>query len=171
MHKIARGRPAAGLTLITACFFALSVNYSPAEDASSDNATPAQTDGTKKSKQREKIVKSDVEWRKQLSRKQFEVTRRGGTERAFANRYWKHKAKGTYLCVCCDLPLFPSATKYKSGTGWPSFYAPIDKENIATKVDRKLFSKSGRKFCAAAATRTWDTSSRMVPGLPACVTA
>jgi len=86
-----------------------------------------------------KIVKSDKEWRKQLSRKAFDVTRRGATETARTGRYWSHKAKGTYLCVCCDLPLFPSSTKYKSGTGWPSFYAPLKKEHIATKKDYKLF--------------------------------
>lgn len=85
-----------------------------------------------------KIMKSDREWRKLLSRKQFEVARKGGTERAFTGRYWKHKVDGTYQCVCCQLDLFPSTTKYKSGTGWPSFFAPVKKEHIAAKVDRKL---------------------------------
>ena len=85
-----------------------------------------------------KIVKSDKEWRKQLSRKQYEVARQAGTERAFTGRYWRHKAKGTYQCICCKLDLFPSKTKFKSGTGWPSFYAPSKKEHIAAKVDYKL---------------------------------
>lgn len=89
-------------------------------------------------KRPEKIIKSEREWRKQLSRKQFEVTRKAGTERAFTGRYWRHKAKGTYQCVCCELDLFPSGSKFKSGTGWPSFYAPAKKEHITAKVDYKL---------------------------------
>lgn len=94
-----------------------------------------------------KIIKSDKEWRKQLSRKQFEVTRRAATERARTGRYWSMKAKGTYHCVCCELPLFPSTTKFKSGTGWPSFYAPVQKEYIAQKVDRKLFYTRVEVLC------------------------
>lgn len=86
----------------------------------------------------QKIVKSTKEWRKQLSRKQFEVTRQGATERAFTGRYWKHKAKGTYQCICCELDLFGSETKFKSGTGWPSFFAPKKKEHIAARVDHKM---------------------------------
>ena len=85
-----------------------------------------------------KVRKSDQEWRKQLSRKQFEVTRRAATERARTGRYWNHKAKGTYKCICCDLPLFSSKTKFKSGTGWPSFWAPVDDDFIGKKYDRKL---------------------------------
>lgn len=100
-------------------------------------------EGTTETKSQEydltKIVKSEKEWRKQLSRKAFDVTRRGATETARTGRYWNHKVTGTYLCVCCDLPLFPSSTKYKSGTGWPSFFAPLKPEHIATKTDYKLF--------------------------------
>lgn len=106
--------------------------------ASSPSATESEGVVEKK-KKLEKIVKSDKEWRKQLSRKQFAVTRRGETETARTGRYWRHKAKGVYLCVCCDLPLFDSKTKYKSGTGWPSFFAPIDKDHIGKRIDRKLF--------------------------------
>jgi len=85
-----------------------------------------------------KIVKSDIQWRKQLSRKQYFVTREGGTERAFTGRYVRHKAKGNYKCICCDEPLFHSSTKFKSGTGWPSFYAPIDDKQIEKRLDRGL---------------------------------
>ena len=71
-----------------------------------------------------KVVKSEEEWKKILTPQQFEVTRKEGTEVAFTGEYWDSKKKGIYHCVCCDLPLFSSETKYKSGTGWPSFYAP-----------------------------------------------
>jgi peptide-methionine (R)-S-oxide reductase len=84
----------------------------------------------------EKIVKSDREWRRQLTPMQYKVARQGGTERAFTGKYWKNKQEGTYLCVCCDLELFSSTTKFKSGTGWPSFYAPVDKEHVTEKIDR-----------------------------------
>lgn len=96
----------------------------------------------------EKIRKSDKEWKKQLSRKQYEVTRQAGTERAFTGKYWKHKVAGTYQCVCCGLDLFPSKAKYKSGTGWPSFYAPVDKKHIAAKVDNKFFYSRTEVLCA-----------------------
>src|SRR4051812_32884565 len=72
----------------------------------------------------EKVVKSDQEWRQQLSAEQYKVTRRGGTERAFTNRYWDCKEDGTYRCVCCGQPLFDSEAKYDSGTGWPSYFEP-----------------------------------------------
>jgi peptide-methionine (R)-S-oxide reductase len=73
----------------------------------------------------EKIVKSDAEWREILTSQQYYVTREGGTEAAFTGEYWDHKGNGAYVCVCCDTPLFSSETKYKSGTGWPSFWEPI----------------------------------------------
>lgn len=82
-----------------------------------------------------KIVKSDEEWKKQLSDIQYHVTREAGTETAFTGQYWDNKKEGIYTCVCCDLPLFSSKTKYKSGTGWPSFYAPIKERNVTEKVD------------------------------------
>jgi peptide-methionine (R)-S-oxide reductase len=83
----------------------------------------------------EKINKSDKEWRKQLSPEQFHVTREHGTERAFTGEYWNSKAKGTYACVCCGEPLYSSETKFDSGTGWPSFWAPVRDESIATNTD------------------------------------
>lgn len=83
----------------------------------------------------EKIVKSDEEWKKQLTDIQYHVTRESGTEQAFTGKYWDNKKEGVYTCICCDLPLFSSKTKYKSGTGWPSFYAPIDENHVTEKVD------------------------------------
>jgi peptide-methionine (R)-S-oxide reductase len=79
--------------------------------------------------------RSDAEWRAQLSELQYHVTRQQGTEPPFANAYYAHKAAGQYHCICCDRPLFSSAHKFDSGTGWPSFYAPTDAESVATTED------------------------------------
>jgi peptide-methionine (R)-S-oxide reductase len=75
-------------------------------------------------------------WRQKLTPEQFRITRQGGTERAFTGEYWNHKATGTYHCVCCDAPLFSSATKFESGTGWPSFWDGVNPAAISTLVDR-----------------------------------
>ena len=84
----------------------------------------------------EKIEKTDAAWRSQLTPQQYEVTRLKGTERAFSGEYWNNKQAGTYTCVCCGLPLFSSSTKFRSGTGWPSFWMPGDQKHVATAVDR-----------------------------------
>lgn len=91
---------------------------------------------------------SKVDWKSKLTADQFYVTRKEGTERPFENEYWDNKREGTYQCVCCGLPLFSSETKYKSGTGWPSFYQPLDKKNVGEKVDRSLFSTRTETHCA-----------------------
>ena len=83
----------------------------------------------------EKIKKTDEEWRKQLTREQFEVTRRKGTERAFTGKYHANHEDGIYSCVCCGTALFDAKTKFESGTGWPSFWAPIAEENVAKETD------------------------------------
>ncbi len=85
-----------------------------------------------------KIVKTDDEWRKQLSPISFEVTRRAGTELAFTGAYWNLHEKGLFRCICCDTALYSSETKFDSGTGWPSFWAPIAKENISQGDDESL---------------------------------
>ena len=82
-----------------------------------------------------KIVKSDEEWRKQLSPAAFEIARRAGTEPAFTGEYWNLHESGLFRCVCCDTALFSSKTKFDSGTGWPSFWEPIAKENIEEIAD------------------------------------
>src|SRR5580658_9112487 len=86
----------------------------------------------------EKIVKSNAEWKKQLTAEQFDVTRHEGTEPAFTGKYAKNHDAGIYRCICCATALFNSDTKFESGTGWPSFWAPIAKENITTHTDRSF---------------------------------
>jgi peptide-methionine (R)-S-oxide reductase len=82
-----------------------------------------------------KIVKSEAEWQRQLPEKVFIITRKAGTERAFSGAYWNLHTEGLYRCICCDTALFDSATKFESGTGWPSFWQPISKGNIAESTD------------------------------------
>lgn len=96
----------------------------------------------------EKVVKPDAEWRKLLSPEQYQVTRKKGTERAFTGVYWNTKERGTYRCVCCGLDLFRSETKYDSGTGWPSFWEPVAKENVRTESDYGFFSKRTEVLCS-----------------------
>jgi peptide-methionine (R)-S-oxide reductase len=85
-----------------------------------------------------KVVKTEAEWRKQLSPSAFDITRRADTELAFTGQYWNVHDRGLYRCVCCDNALFSSDTKFDSGTGWPSFWAPIAAENVRTTNDMTL---------------------------------
>jgi len=96
-----------------------------------------------------KILKSDDEWRAQLTPEQYRVTRRKGTERAFTGEHWDEHRPGTYRCVCCGAPLFDAATKFDSGTGWPSFWAPLSGESVAERDDRALFMRRTEVVCAA----------------------
>jgi peptide-methionine (R)-S-oxide reductase len=95
----------------------------------------------------EKIVKTDEEWRQQLTPEQYRVTRHKGTETAFTGEYWNNKHDGVYQCVCCGLPLFDSGAKFDSGTGWPSFWKPATEENVATKSDRSWFMARTEVLC------------------------
>jgi peptide-methionine (R)-S-oxide reductase len=97
---------------------------------------------------RDKIVKTDDEWREQLTPAQYHVTREHGTERAFTGPNWDSKTKGTYTCICCDAPLFRSETKFDSGTGWPSFWQPITPDAVAEKEDRSWFMRRTEILCA-----------------------
>jgi peptide-methionine (R)-S-oxide reductase len=96
----------------------------------------------------EKIKKTDEEWRKQLTEEQFYVARKKGTERAFTGAYWDHHENGLYRCVCCGNELFSSETKFDSGTGWPSFWAPIGEGNVETEQDNSFFMQRTEVLCA-----------------------
>lgn len=95
-----------------------------------------------------KLAKSDADWRKQLTPEQYHVTREHGTERAFSHPYWQEKSEGMYKCVCCGAPLFCSDTKYNSGTGWPSFYAPAGNGALSEHEDRKFLMRRTEVRCA-----------------------
>ncbi len=96
----------------------------------------------------DKIVKSAADWRAQLTDIQFHVAREHGTERAFTGEYWDTKTPGTYRCVCCGQPLFSSDAKYDSGTGWPSFWAPVNDSAVALRDDRSLFMLRTEVLCS-----------------------
>ncbi len=96
----------------------------------------------------EKVVKTDEEWKKHLTPEQFEVARKKGTERAFSGEYWDNHETGVYRCACCGAELFASETKFDSGTGWPSFWAPLKLENVATSTDRDHMMKRTEVLCA-----------------------
>ncbi|MGI8990589.1 MAG: peptide-methionine (R)-S-oxide reductase MsrB [Bryobacteraceae bacterium] len=95
----------------------------------------------------EKVVLSDAEWKKRLSKGEFNVARRAGTEIPFTGRYWNNHEKGLYRCVCCDNALFSSDTKFESGTGWPSFWQPIDRQNIETALDTSYGTRRNEVKC------------------------
>ena len=95
-----------------------------------------------------KVTKTETEWKELLTPEQFHVTRQKGTERAFTGEYHKTKDKGVYQCVCCGNDLFKSQAKFDSGTGWPSFWEPVAKENIRMETDTSLFMKRVEVVCA-----------------------
>jgi peptide-methionine (R)-S-oxide reductase len=95
-----------------------------------------------------KVVKSEGEWREQLTPEQYKVVREHGTERAFSHNLNVEKREGTYHCVACGQSLFDASTKYESGSGWPSFFAPIAEEAVGTKTDRSLFMSRTEVHCS-----------------------
>ncbi len=134
-----------GSTVVALCLlvaaFACSVESEPTTSGSAVNPTADQTMNEQSNQEQtadgpgEKIVKSDDEWRKILTKDQFRVTRESGTERAFSGQYWETTTPGRYNCVCCDLPLFASETKFESGCGWPSFYQPLEGARLVEITD------------------------------------
>ena len=95
-----------------------------------------------------RVVKSDAQWKAQLTPEQYQIARGKGTERAFCGTLLDNKRTGVYSCICCGLPLFASNAKFDSGTGWPSFFQPIADENVATKSDRSYGMLRTEILCA-----------------------
>lgn len=95
----------------------------------------------------DQVKKTDKEWQEQLTAEQFKVTRKKGTERAFTGEYHDNKEKGIYKCICCGTELFSSDTKFDSGTGWPSFYKPVNEENVKEEKDNSLFMRRTEVLC------------------------
>jgi methionine-R-sulfoxide reductase len=95
-----------------------------------------------------RVVKSDAEWKAQLTPEQFQIARGRGTERAFCGTLLDNKQEGVYACICCGLPLFASSSKFHSGTGWPSFFQPVAAENVATVEDRSYGMRRVEILCA-----------------------
>jgi peptide-methionine (R)-S-oxide reductase len=103
----------------------------------------------KLSKNTPKIVKNEEEWKRQLTAEQYHITRQKGTEPPNTGPYVDNKDKGLYKCVCCGAPLFDSDTKFESGTGWPSFWKPVDEQHVATETDDSLWMRRTEVLCAA----------------------
>jgi len=97
---------------------------------------------------KDKVLKSEEEWKKQLTPEQFHVARKKGTEKAFTGEYWDSKEEGVYQCICCGLDLFNSEKKFDSGTGWPSFWAPVSDKEVKSEDDRGLFMRRTEVLCA-----------------------
>ena len=95
-----------------------------------------------------KVVKTDAEWREQLTPEQYHVTRRHGTERAFTSPLNDEKREGTFSCVCCGAPVFDARAKFDSGTGWPSFFEPVDGEAVSEHEDNSFFMRRTEVRCA-----------------------
>jgi peptide-methionine (R)-S-oxide reductase len=96
-----------------------------------------------------KVNKTDSEWKAELTDEQYKIARQGGTERAFTGKYWDNKEQGIYKCVCCGEPLFRSDTKYESGSGWPSFWQPIDKEKVGEQEDNSWLMRRTEVVCSS----------------------
>ena len=112
-------------------------------------ATIALTSCAQKQQSQQKfaVVKTNDDWKKILTPEQFDVTRNEGTERPYTGVYWNNHDKGTYYCVCCGVPLFSSNTKFESGTGWPSFYAPLGTKYVGERTDNSLGMERDEVYC------------------------
>jgi peptide-methionine (R)-S-oxide reductase len=131
-----------------ACRFALADDRPARADAGPVQIVKFAADGTRLSVgTAAKVIKSDAEWRRSLSSDEFDVTRKADTERPFSGAYYNNHEPGLYRCVCCGNALFSSETKFDSGTGWPSFWAPIAKENVVTKTDWSFGMRRNEVTC------------------------
>ncbi len=139
------------LALCGALLLVLLACNSSAEEKKKDasrSATEAQEQQKKGTSTMTKVVKTEAEWRKQLTPEQYHVTREKGTERAFTGKYWDNHAKGIYKCSNCGLELFSSDTKFESGTGWPSFWQPLSPDAVKDNIDRSYGMIRTESVCA-----------------------
>ena len=116
--------------------------------ATESNTTPKATTVSIEGDTITKVVKTEAEWKEELSKEEYYILREKGTERAFTGDLWNHKGKGIYTCRACQLPLFASDTKFKSGTGWPSYYQPIQPSHIIEHTDKSYGMKRVEVVCA-----------------------
>ena len=116
-----------------------------------------------------KIIKTDAEWKAQLSSEEYYVARQKGTERPFTGRYWDHNEPGVYRCVGCGTALFASDTKFDAGCGWPSYFVAIDGDNVREETDS--MACCALKYCAMSVTAIWATCFRMAHRQRVCATA
>ncbi len=140
------------ILLLAIGFFILACNSSP-KVAATEKAMPVKNTSENNSNEKkdlpfEKVVKSEADWKAELSEEEFQILRKKGTERSFSGDLWDYKGEGTYVCRGCKLPLFASNTKFKSGTGWPSFYEPIEEVNVAEEADNKFGWNRVEVLCA-----------------------
>jgi peptide-methionine (R)-S-oxide reductase len=112
------------------------------------DAATGESDTMRQNSDTSKVVKTEEEWKAQLTPEQYRITREAGTEPAFTGEYWDEKTPGVYTCVCCGQPLFSSETKFESGTGWPSYYKPVDAQAVDTKEDKSLFMSRTEVLCS-----------------------
>ncbi len=120
----------------------------------------------------EKVVKTDAQWRQELTPEQYAITRQKATERPFTGEYVHNKADGTYCCVACGLPLFSSNTKFESGTGWPSFWDVIEQGNVELHTDKSLFMRRVETVCARCGAHlghVFDDGPRDKTGMRYCI--
>lgn len=123
-------------------------NTMETNEKTSPTATASESAQSTGASNNDKVVKTDAEWRAQLSPEQYRVARRHGTERAFTGEYWNEKRDGVYQCVCCGQSVFDATTKFDSGTGWPSFWQPIATEAVGTHTDRSFFMVRTEVHCS-----------------------
>jgi peptide-methionine (R)-S-oxide reductase len=133
--------------LLSLVIFAISC-APPSRGQTGSKAVTIYSTAMKKATTMNRIEKTDDEWRKELSDEEFRIARKKGTERAFTGKYWDHHEKGIYLCRCCGTELFPSDTKFESGSGWPSFYDPVAKSNVDLHEDNSLMMVRTEVTCA-----------------------
>lgn len=133
--------------LLAGMYGVLAISESPAPTTGGEQIKVYSVD-QKRFVMTDKVKKSEEEWKKQLSPEEYNITRQKGTERAFTGKYWNNHEKGVYQCVACGNDLFSSNTKFDSGTGWPSFYQPVAKENVGTETDKSFFMTRTEVHCS-----------------------